>query len=161
IKTEVIVKYDSFEDRIGVPKLLKQGVEESTGEWAVFGSNDIEFTPESINEALKVGEDGYVAFNTGQAPICTGNENEHFMIRRDIIEKIGDVFDTDFWHVGVDNLLAAKMKKLGIFKIASNAIVKHYHFSRGAEMDEVYKLGWNAEKVNEDRVLLNKKLKEL
>ena len=83
------------------------------------------------------------------------------MIRRDIIEKIGEVFDTDFWHVGVDNLLKAKMDKLGIFRRADKAIVNHFHFTKGAEMDEVYKIGWDKVKVEEDRALLAKKLKEL
>jgi len=156
---EVIVKQDSFENRTGVPKLLKQGVEESTGEWVVFASNDTEFSPDSIREALKEGELGYVAFNTGEVYPDEGNINEHFMIRKDIIEKIGEVFDTDFYHVGVDNLLLAKMRKLGVFKRADKAIVKHKHFAQGAEMDETYKLGWS--KVEEDRKLLAKKLLNL
>ena len=161
-KVEVIVKQDSFGDaRIGVPKLVKQGVEESTGEWVVFAANDTEFTPEAINEALAVGEKGYVAFNTGEVSPDEGNINEHFMIRKDIIEEIGEVFDTDFWHVGVDNLLLAKMRKLGVFVRADKAVIKHYHFTKGAEMDETYKVGWNQEKVDEDRALLAKKLKEL
>jgi len=160
-KIEVIVKHDSFENRIGVPKLVKQGVEEATGKWVVFASNDTEFTPESINEALAVGEKGYVAFNTGEVSADGGNVNEHFMIRRDIIGMIGEVFDTDFWHVGVDNLLYAKMEKLEIFKRAEKAIVKHHHWTKGAEMDETYKVGWDPIKVNEDRILLAKKLKEL
>lgn len=160
-KIEIIVKQDSFENRIGVPKLVKKGVEESTGDWVVFASNDTEFFRDSITEALKVGNDGYVAFNTGKVSQDEGNINEHFMIRRDIIEKIGEIFDTDFNHVGVDNLLWAKMKKLGIAKRADNAIVKHYHFTQGAEKDDVYKIGWDPIKVEEDRALLVKKLLEI
>lgn len=160
-KIEIIVKQDSFENRTGVPILVKQGVEESTGEWIVFASNDTEFTPESINEALKEGGGGYVAFNTGDVTPDEGNINEHFMIRKDIIEQIGEVFDTDFWHVGVDNLLCAKMRKLRIFTRAVHAVVNHHHFTQGAEMDDVYKLGWDQTKVDEDRELLSKKLSEL
>ena len=160
-KIEVIVKEDSFENRIGVPKLVKQGVEESTGEWVVFGSNDIEFREDSIIEALMEGDSGYVAFNTGIVSADEGNINEHFMIRKDIIEKIGEVFDTGFWHVGCDNLLLAKMRKLGIFVRADKAVIKHYHWTKGAEMDETYKVGWDKVKVAEDRALLAKKLKEL
>lgn len=158
-KIEVIVKQDSFEDRTGVPKLLKQGVEESTGDWIVFASNDTEFTPNSISEALAVGKDGYVAFNTGEVSADEGNINEHFMIRKDIINKIGEIFDTEFYHCGCDNLLLAKMRKLGIFKRAEKAIVNHFHFSKGAEMDKVYSLGWSH--VESDRALLAKKLAEL
>lgn len=158
-KIEVIVKRDSFENRTGVPKLLRQGVEESTGDWVVFASNDTEFTPDSINEALAVGRNGYVAFNTGEVYKDGGNANEHFMIRRDIVEEIGEIFDTEFFHCGCDNLLMAKMKKLGIFKRADKAIVNHFHFSKGAEMDKTYQLGWS--KVEADRALLEKKLAEL
>ena len=156
---EVIIKQDSYENRVGVPKLLKQGIAESTGDWCVFASNDTEFTPDSIAEALAVGKDGYVAFNTGEVYPDGGNANEHFMIRKDIIEKIGEVFDTDFWHTGCDNLLMAKMKKLGIFVRADKAIVKHYHFAQGEPMDKTYELGWSH--VEEDRELLKKKLAEL
>ena len=156
---EVIVKRDDYDNRTGVPKLVKQGVEESTGEWIIFASNDTEFTPESINEALKIGRDGYVAFNTGEVYPDEGNINEHFMIRKDIIAKIGEVFDTDFWHTGCDNLLLAKMRKLGIFKRADKAVVNHFHFTKGAEMDKTYKVGWSH--VEEDRALLAKKLLEL
>jgi tetratricopeptide (TPR) repeat protein len=158
-KIEVIIKQDSYENRVGVPKLLKQGVEESSGEWIVFASNDTEFTPDSITEALAVGEKGYVAFNTGEVYPDGGNANEHFMIRKDIIEKIGEVFDTEFYHCGVDNLLMAKMKKLGIFVRADKSIVNHYHFTKGSEMDKTYKLGWSH--VEDDRELLKKKLAEL
>jgi glycosyltransferase involved in cell wall biosynthesis len=160
-KIEIIVKQDSFENRTGVPKLLKQGYEESTGDWIVFASNDTEFTPDSINEALYEGKDGYVAFNTGLLYPDEGNINEHFMIRRDIVEKIGEIFDTDFYHCGVDNLLWAKMKKLGIAKRAPMAVVKHHHWAKTESkvMDETYKAGWSH--VEEDRELLAKKLKEL
>ena len=160
-KIEIIIKEDSYENRIGVPKLVKQGVEESVGEWKVFAASDTEFTPDSITEALKEGENGYVAFNTGIVSDDEGNINEHFMIRKDIIEKIGEVFDTDFYHLGADNLLWAKMKKLGIAKRADKAIVNHYHWSKTEtkEMDQTYQLGWSH--IEEDRELLAKKLKDL
>jgi len=161
-KVEVLIQHDSMENRIGVPKLVKKGVEESTGEWVVYVSDDTELTPECINEALKVGDGGFVAFNTGELTPDQGNRNEHFMIRKDIIEKIGEVFDTEFWHVGCDNLLSAKMDKLGIFVRAEKAIMHHYHFSKpGGKMDDVYMIAWKAEKVAQDRALLAKKLAEL
>lgn len=159
-KIEVIVKQDSFENRIGVPKLLKQGYEESTGDWIVFASNDTEFSRDSINEALFVGGGGYVAFNTGDVYQDEGNINEHFMIRRDIVEKIGEIFDTEFYHCGCDNLLWAKMKKLGIAKRSDKALVTHYHFAKeGGQWDKVYELAYSMKEV--DRELLKKKLAEL
>ena len=158
-KIEIIIEKDSFENRIGVPKLLKRGVEKASGEWVVFASNDTEFMPQSIIEALKIGKDGFLAFNTGDLLPDGGNRCEHFMIRKDIIAKIGDIFDTDFYHVGCDNLLSAKMDKLGIFARAEKAVVKHHHFSKGADYDKTYQVAWSH--VDEDRELLKKKLSEL
>lgn len=159
-KVEIIVKPDSFENRIGVPKLLKQGYEESTGDWIVFASNDTEFTPESINEALIDGKDGFVSFNTGVLYPDKGNICEHFMIRRDIVEKIGEIFDTEFYHCGVDNLLWAKMNKLGIAKRSEKAVLIHHHFTKeGGQWDKVYELAYSMK--DKDRELLARKLKEL
>ena len=83
------------------------------------------------------------------------------MIRRDIVEKIGEIFDTGFWHCGCDNLLFAKMKKLGIFKRADKAVVKHYHFAKegGNQWDKVYELAYSHKEA--DRELLAKRLAEL
>lgn len=161
-KIEVLVKIDSMENRIGVPKLVKKGVEESTGEWVIYASDDTEFTPNSIINALREGEKGFVSFNTGELLPDAGNRNEHFMIRKDVIAQIGEVFDTEFYHVGVDNLLAAKMDKLGVFVRSENAIVNHYHFSKpGGIMDDVYAIAWKNETVAHDRALLAEKLAQL
>jgi len=158
-KIEIIVKQDSFENRIGVPKLLWEGAMESNGQWLVFAANDTEFTPSSLREALDIGQDGFVAFNTGEVLPDEGNICEHFMIRSDVVAEIGEIFDTEFFHVGVDNLLWAKMKKLGRAKRADKAIVNHKHFSRGGTMDKTYTLGWS--NIESDRALLKKKLQEL
>lgn len=160
-KVEIIVKQDSVENRIGVPHLLAQGINESTGEWIVFASNDTIFMPNSLIEAMSFDNYGFTAFNTGKVSEDEGNICEHFMIRKDIIEQIGEVFDTEFYHVGVDNLLWAKMKKLGIAQRCPDAIVIHNHFTRGADFDEVYKIGWDEEKVKHDRELLKQKLEAL
>lgn len=160
-KIETIIKYDDINNRIGVPKLLKKGIEESTGEWVVFASDDTELTPQVIIEALKIGKDGFVAFNTGELLPDGGNRCEHFIIRKDVIAKIGEVFDCRYFHTAVDNLLSAKMDKLGIFVRAEKAIVNHYHFSKGATMDETYKIGWNEECVKHDRALLKEDLEKL
>ena len=141
-----------------VPEKVAEGVSKTTGEYIIFAANDTEFTPESINEALKIDK-ALVAFNTGNQK-GSGGECEHFIIRRDFLPRIGgEIFDTDFWHCGVDNLLQAKAEKLKEFAVAESAIVNHYHFSKGTPKDEVYEKGWSH--VEEDRALLEKKLKEL
>lgn len=158
---ETIVLEDN--PRIGVPKRLKEGVEKSTGEWIVYASNDIEFTPGSIFIALTnaiKNNKKFVAFNTGEVYPDDGNICEHFMIHRDLIPLIdGEIFDTEFNHVGVDNLLWAKLKKLGEEYRCEDAIVRHNHFSKtGKPLDEVYQIAWNEESVKRDRELLKIKL---
>lgn len=148
--------------RLGVPKRVKQGVEETKGVYICFASNDIEFTPNSLIIAViqsLLHKKRLVSFNTGELLPDNGNISEHFIIKRDLVAEIGEIFDTEFNHVGVDNLLWAKCAKIKEALRANDAIVKHFHFSKGAKMDEIYKLGW--EKVEEDRQLLSKKLKEL
>lgn len=160
-KLEVIVMRD--EPRMGVAKRLNEGFRKAkpTG-WVVYGSNDIEFTPDSILNALNVaGNNALVCFNTGELLPDRGNICEHFMIRKqDVINSLnGQIFDEDFNHIGVDNLLFAKFDKMGLAIRAENAIVHHYHFSKGGKMDDIYKLGWG--KVDEDRELLKSKLKDI
>lgn len=148
--------------RLGVPKRVEQGVNETNGDFICFASNDIEFTQNSLIIAVLqaiLHNKRLVSFNTGELLPDNGNINEHFIIKRSLVSEIGGIFDTDFNHVGVDNLLWAKCAKMDEAIRAKDAVVKHFHFSKGAEMDEVYKLGW--EKVEQDRKLLEKKLKEL
>jgi tetratricopeptide (TPR) repeat protein len=162
---EIIVLED--EPRIGVPKRVKEGFEKSTGKYVVYASNDCEFTPESIIIAYREmkSESGPVllAFNTGTVYPDKGNICEHFMIRRDFVEDYlkGEIFDTRYRHLGVDNLLWHKVSKLGRAMRSKNSVVNHYHFTKGAPMDEVYKLAWNKEDAEYDRALLKKDLEEL
>ncbi len=160
---ELLVMDDNVERR-GVPKRVAEGYEQSTGDYIVFASNDIEFHPDAFILAYlesKNENKALVAFNSGPVSEDEGNICEHFMIRKNFVPRIGgEIFDTDFHHVGVDNLLWAKCKKLNEATRAPHAKLEHFHFSTGkSEMDEVYSEGWkNAE---EDRVLLKQKLAEL
>lgn len=156
---EVIVNNDP---EMNVPKKVKKMWEECSGDIAVYAANDTEFTPDSLVIAvIESQEHGLVAFNTGTITPDEGNICEHFLISRDIVEKIGEIFDTDFHHVGVDNLLWAKCKKLGEAYRSKNAIMLHDHFSKKPfqAMDEVYKLGWS--KAEKDRALLKIKLAKI
>lgn len=154
--------------RRGVAKALNDGAKKSSGEWIVYASNDIEFEPDSIISAIKVYQDNhkpFIAFNTGEVGADGGNICEHFMLKRTVLDEVdlnGKIFDEDFHHVGVDNLLWAKMSKRGIAMRVGRAVVKHYHFSTtGQEMDETYKIGWDPESVEKDRALLVEKLKAI
>lgn len=162
---QIWVKED--EPRLGVPKRVKQGVEETDGEMIVFASNDIEFNEDALMIATaEFDRDetlGLLAFNTGEVLPDEGNICEHFMIKRAILPLIdGEIFDCEFYHVGTDNMLWAKCKKLGMAKRSIDAIVTHYHFSTGkSDFDPIYALGWDQEKVEHDRNLLKIKLEKL
>lgn len=163
-KIEIIIINDV--PRLGVPKRLNEGVARATGTWIVFAANDLEFTPDSLIIAYKqaTGIGGrFISFNTNMPGETKPRLCEHFLIHRDIVEMLkGKIFDEDFNHVGVDDLLWAKMKKLGEARRCDKAIVHHYHFSRpGGKMDDVYEKGWNAESVERDRRLLSEKMKQL
>lgn len=165
---KVEVLYEEDEPRIGVPKLVKRLVSKATGEWVVYASNDIEFHPDSIISAFitaRENKKSLVSFNTQDGKISAdeGNICEHFMIHRSMVEKLkGEIFDTEFNHVGVDNLLWAQMKRLSQNIWCKRALVKHNHFSKGdVEFDSVYALAWDEESVKKDRELLIKKLADL
>ena len=159
-----VVRMSSPEGQ-GVPKALKAGVEKATGDWIVYASNDIEFTPDSLMIAFKTAMDNkkfFMSFNTGEVSPDEGNICEHFMIHRKLVSNLnGEIFDTDFNHVGVDNLLWAKMKKIRQAMRCDRAIVHHNHFSQTGVMDEVTMKAWNEESVKKDRDLLETKLLEL
>jgi Glycosyltransferase sugar-binding region containing DXD motif len=159
---ETIVVEDTVADRKGVPKRLKEGIEKATGEYIVYASNDIEFEPQSLLNAVTAAKNwkkALVTFNTGELYPDKGNICEHFVIRKDFIPQIGEVFHTGFNHVGCDNLLWAKCSKLNEAIRCEQAIVKHNHFTKGSEFDDVYKLGWS--EVEADRKLLAEELSKL
>lgn len=140
-----------------VPEKVSKGVNESQGEWICYLANDTEIEPDALMIALLArdkNENRFVGFNSGNP-----NENEHFIIKRDIIDSIGEVFCTRMKHCGVDNLLWAKCSKLGEAMHCDQAIVKHNHFTQGAEFDEIYQKGWA--NVEEDRKILKEELAKL
>ena len=141
-----------------VPKKVDTGFALSTGEYIVYASDDCEFTPSSIIMAIADNKD-LVAFNTGMLYPDYGNICEHFIIKKSFVEKIGgEIFDIRLYHVGVDNLLWARANKYGNAEYCKDAIVYHYHFTRGGLMDKVYEKGWDKEKVQHDREILEELL---
>lgn len=153
------------EPRIGVPKRVKELFEKSTGEYVVYAANDMEFEKDCIIHAyieMQKNNKMLCAFDDGEMILPDeGNICTHFMIKRDLVEKIGgEIFSTKFNHCGVDNLLWAKAQKLEQGFRSNRAKIKHYHFSTGkSSMDDTYKTGWA--KVDEDREILKKELESL
>lgn len=149
--------------RLGVPKRVAEGVEKTDGDYIIYAANDMEFSPDSISRAIAYSKEhnkALVSFNTGPILPDEGNICEHFVIRRDFLPEIGgEIFDTDFHHVGVDNLLWAKASKLGQASRCADAFITHYHFSVTGDFDEIYGIAWS--NVGADRDMLSKKLKEI
>lgn len=149
-----------------VPEKMVKLVAQSTGDFILFGSNDIEFLPDSLITAVNecIEKDlKFLSFNTGPVLSDLGNICEHFMIYKDIIPELekGEIFSTDMNHVGVDNYLWAQMEKLGYAYKSENAVIKHHHFTKGAQWDDTYSKGWNEETVKKDREILKQKLEQL
>lgn len=153
------IDYDNSEVLIDdgpetVPVKVNRMAANAKNDLIIFAANDMEFTPGAIAQAIKDSkEHALVAFDAGNSEEC-----EHFLIRKDLIAKLGHIFDERFHHVGCDNLLMAQAKKMGEFA-RSSAKVEHHHFSRGAQMDATYLKGWS--KVEEDRALLKQELAAL
>jgi mannosyltransferase OCH1-like enzyme/glycosyltransferase involved in cell wall biosynthesis len=126
-----------------------------------FAANDVEFSdPWCLYRAAKSSrEHGLVAVNTGPLLPDKGNVCEHFLIRKDLFDRLGEVFSERFHHVGCDNLLWAKASRLGEAFRDETARLTHHHFSRGAPMDEVYRKGWS--QVEQDRAVLKEELEKL
>lgn len=147
-----------------VPFKVAKGLKDATGEWILYAANDTEFEKDTLTNAIKEIESKnlkFLAFNTNTILPDKGNICEHFMIHKDIIPLLdkGEIFSTDFHHVGVDNYLWAQLKKLGLAYRSEKAVLKHYHFSTHNTMDKVYEKGWY--KHMEDRAKLKMKLELL
>ena len=153
--------------RQGVPKRVKEGFGKGSGEYVVYAANDCEFEYRSLMQAIidmKKENKALCAFNIGEVLPDEGNINAHFIIQREFVDKElgGEIFDTEFNHLGVDNLLWARAKKKNQAMRSERARVFHHHFSVGeAEFDEVYQIGWDKEMMEKDRELLKKKLEQL
>ena len=148
--------------RNGLPKALWEGYQKSNGQYIIFAADDTEFTPDSVNIVIKDSIDnkkGLVAFDTGVLNE-EGYSNEHFMITKDLVEQIGEIFNTDFHHIALDDYLWKKCLKLNE-AMMSKAKLNHYHFSRNKDVpfDETYQMAWS--KSDEDRALLKQKLEVL
>ncbi len=146
-----------------VPEKVQRALGEVRAEYIVYAADDIEFTPDSLRwavDCLQRGAD-LCAFNTGEVIPDRGNICEHFIIKKDFLKKLerGEIFSTDFHHVGCDNWLWAQASKYGTAIRCDDAIVHHYHFSTTGKYDETYAKGWS--RTEEDRATLKRKLESL
>lgn len=157
-----LIKVSVIEGDETVPEKVHNAVSENSSDYICYAANDMFFEPNSLLAAiidsitLKMG---LVSFNEGPLLQDNGNICTHFIIRKDLIGAIGQIFDTRFQHAGCDNLLWAKCKKLGQAHRSENAIIVHNHFSKGSDFDSVYQKGWS--NVKQDRELLQVEIERL
>ena len=155
-KIEIIIIRD--EPRLGVPLRVKEGYEQSGGDYICYAANDMEFTPDSLILAIwdsMTQNKRLVAFDTGVRGTGDDYICEHFIIKRSLVEELGEIFDTRLKHYCTDTLLWKRAERLGE-AMMSKGTVKHYHYSRigsGIKMDEINILA--GESVEEDRKMYN------
>lgn len=174
-KLEVLIQEDI--PRLWVPKRVNELFARSKGKYIVYAADDMEFDPQCLMNAYRrfcntpqvwIGCLSLVSFNAWPLYPDEWNICEHFMIERNFVEVVlkWKIFDEDFHHAGVDNLLFSKAKAApnkyygwpGAVR-EENAKIVHHHFSKWASMDEVYETAYA--NVAQDRDTLKKKLDSL
>jgi tetratricopeptide (TPR) repeat protein len=164
---EIIVEKDSFENRQGVCKTLKAGVEKARGEYIAFLGNDCEPQPNflilAVLKALKCLNKysypepgvGLVGFNDGfwkKGEIAT-----HWLAHKDLsLHLEDDFFHLGYKHVGCDNELTERCRHIDRYVWCEEARIKHT-----AQDDDIHRLAWNPEDVAADRKLLRERSKRL
>jgi len=151
-------------ERLGVPKVLKDGVAVSKGELVFFLGNDCIPEPDFITKAVdkmyqEFGDsmDGLIAVNDGY---WNGEIATHWLASKKLLPFLdGEFFHTGYNHVGCDNELTARCKKMGKYAWAEDCKVFHDHPIQGTPSDEIYDIGTSRQK--EDRELLEKRSKEV
>jgi glycosyltransferase involved in cell wall biosynthesis len=160
---EVIVEHDSFDNRQGALKTFNRGVYKSNGDLIMFLSNDClpeeDFLLRAVVHMIKTypAMDGLVSCNDG-------NRNGELAIFWIGSKKLlpyldGNFANEEYNHCYADNELTERCKQLGKYSYCIDSLIKHDHpFINGSEMDEVYKLAYNKDSVENDRILYETRL---
>ena len=166
---EIIVKQDQFPpDNIGVPKLLKQGVEESTGDLVMYLGNDCLMKKDCVKNAVKAMQDnfpkmdGLIGLNDGY---WFGEVFTHWMAGKRLLPLIGgEFFHTGYFHTGCDSELTQMARKLNKAFWAEEARIYHDHPVQPNfkdPIDEVYKLAYDPQRREHDNQLYHERAKLL
>jgi len=162
---EVVVEHDSLEQRRGAPKTLKAAVARTSGNFILFLGDDCRPTKNFVRQALECAfknfRDGFglVGLNDG---IWQGEVATHWLASKDLLPLLdGEFFHTGYHHVGCDNELTARCKKLGRYAWAREAKIEHDHPVKIGwdKIDESHRLAYS--RVEEDRALLQDRASQL
>jgi glycosyltransferase involved in cell wall biosynthesis len=153
------------ENRQGVPVTVKQAVEKSQGSLVMFLGNDcipkenfLKNAVQKMFDSWGLLFDGLVGLNDGY---WRGEIATHWLASKALLPYLdGEFFHTGYNHVGCDNELTARCKKIGKYVWAEEAEVFHEHpIQDNSLQDEIYKLGLS--KQDKDRKLLKKRSEDL
>ena len=162
---EIVVEQDSLDNRRGAPKTLKAGVDRSTGDFVLFLGDDCRPTAGFVRIALECAfknfRDGFglVGLNDG---IWKGEIATHWLASKALLPMLdGEFFHTGYHHVGCDNELTARCKKLGKFAWCEESRIEHDHPAKKGwdNLDESHRLAYS--RVVQDRQLLKERAEQL
>lgn len=168
---EVLVGCDKFPpNNLGVPKIVKYLVEQARGEFVMYLGNDC--VPEKnflqlaffrmVKSFPKM--DGLVGLNDGYWK--GGEFATHWLASKKLLSYLGgEFFHTGYFHTGCDNELTEMCRKAGKYVWAEEAKIDHDHPVKSGfkvkDMDEVYKLAYQVDRMEHDKKLLHERSKLL
>ena len=162
---EIIIQQDNYENRKGVTKNFKEGVEKAKGDLVMFLANDVVVKKDFLLEAVKRMKevfpdlDGMVGLND---ELYNGDLVGHWLGSKKLLPLLGnEFFHTGYHHVCCDSELIERCKKLGKYTWAEKARIFHDHPENGGRCDPVYSIGYEKGPVAEDMALWVKRSKEL
>lgn len=163
---EVIVRHDQMPpNNTGVPKLVKQMTDESTGDLVMFLANDVEPRKDFLKIAVESMQehfpemDGLIGLND-----CywQGQFATHWLASKKLLPYLdGEFFHTGYLHCSCDNELTGRCKKIGKYFWEEKAVVYHDHPVQTGwdKTDEVYNLAYDKERLEHDRLLWEERRK--
>ena len=156
------VKLYNFPNKSGAISIVNNLVDITDAKYVTYIGDDVEVLPGFLIHAYVACEDkNLVSYNDN---VWNGEIAAHWFAPKDLREKLGGVFfHESYKHVGCDNELTIKAKKLNLYTFAKNAMINHVHWIKGncsdktkvAEYDDCYKIGWDEANVKYSRKLLD------
>jgi len=167
---EIIVENDDQENPQGAPKVLKRGVEKSTGELVMFLGDDTLPQKNFLYHAVVAMHkhfpelDGLIGLNDTLWP--GGMLATHWLASKKLLPYLGgEFFHTGYNHLSCDNELTEMCRKAGKYQWCEISRVIHDHPSAHGWSDETYdkhyRRVYQYDTMRKDRELLEKRSRML
>lgn len=168
---EIIVEEDDHDNPQGAPKVLKRGVERSTGELVLMLGDDNVPQKNFLFHAVAAmhfhfpNMDGMIGLNDMKTNGATGATAAMWLISKKLLPMLGGEFlHTGYHHLYSDNELTARCRQAGKYAWCEAAKIYHDHpWEHGwsaESYDKFYKKAYE-EQEQHDRELLAKRASEL